>query len=357
MGGSKDIESSAVHFYSVVTSSKNVMGFYHLAALIRKYHQLWKKYLLDPTEGIPAPLQQIAEDKILCFCLTALEIQGIINLDPSKPFINAEPKADWKFRFNPEITPECKEKMLESWNSLGRPYLGWGINMQEYERFVSSRRIEEPTLFYPQDCDMLFDQIHSILLWDIRVPIEETIYEHDGPPKCCLEIDFRKISYETSLAIAFEPTDMDTLECIRELFPQYPEMVPAIIQDYYVWALPRRPEPIKDDLIFNNMKRDKGLDALRKVHSEGVYGCEYSISYKTDLFTKVPLFHRGALRQINEHPELFVELEWDCEMYYIKRNLVEPILEAKYGIRDLMRMRHCRSSRRRRFSSSLPPPY
>lgn len=115
--------------------------------------------------------------------------------------------------------------------------------------------------------------------------------------------------------MTFDDENTDILECILELFPDDLELVPHIITSYHFDSniLPNSSTILTQDL----------EDELKKVHFE-IFACDLVYDRKEpeplagwhfhDLSL---LHHRGAQRQINEHPELFVKQKDNPMMKYI----------------------------------------
>lgn len=299
---------------------KNISKAYSAAVLVRRNYELWEQYLLDPRKGVPAAFQSFAEDTKLVYYLAALSKHGIINLDPSKAFLDVE-------RVNGEYLIERKrpegftEQMLSLWDSLGRPRVNCYDWFERAHDAVFSPLQEGASQYWIYETDSLVGGGGTF--WGGKYyglhPNDDTIdiltHEKKSPGEVICRLDTTSLTSDISLAMVFDSPNIDTLELIRELFPTSPDMITRSIRMYrFLSVFSPFTKAMKDDSLSQELHRD-------------MFGAD--VPYGEGLSHRSPLRHSGALKQIRERPELFEFWAEDPMMNYIYHDLVEPALWEK----------------------------
>lgn len=331
----------ALNLYYCTSICVNMVKFCRVAAAVRDNLWDWNQYVAYPMQGLPPSLKAYADEKAIIYCLAALGKHGIIQLHPSESFVESHGRHDDDETYvsTESILSELDLKELFTlWDSLGRPHVRYLGDIRRShdttEAFLSDNIANKVRFknhnkgFYyhyqdgsePIRFDLCINNCFCENMYRLRInpraPIqcnEEHLY--------ALDFNLERLVMEVSYVMAFDPisdysTGKDILSIIKKLLPLNTEIIPDIIKSYY---LSSTAEPLEETA---------QIAALRKVHREA-FGCE--ILHENISNKHTPLHHRGALKQIWETPELFIDWAEDSNMHHLYYDLVEPALRDKYG--------------------------
>lgn len=325
-----------MNIYYAITASATFVRFYRVAAAVRAEYEDWKQYVAYPMRGLPPSLQSVGGEKEILYCLAAMHKHGVINLDPSKPLWKSMRKYEKIDGWNEPSETDLYE-LFPLWDSLGRPQIYYCCDFNKIhdsrEPFFN-KAIEDPrtvfntslghdrsglTMFSVRSIN--FASGHRIPLYKPRTRIELD-EDHLYTTNICTRPQTKFISY----LMAFDSTTSDILSDVKGLFPNISKLIPQIIRHYYSKA---NSELYRED--------DDLTKALRNVNREA-FGCD--ISYDKGNGSAPRLYHRGALKQIWESPELFIDWAEDMKMHVVFYELVVPVLRAKFepGLRLMKTM-------------------
>lgn len=308
-------------YYFETRKKIRVLQFYQSCLVIRNNFSEWEKYISHSTDGVPPPLQFIAGDRELIFGLALLDKCGIIHLNPNEQFVGGERVGGNEYYINidTEITLECFRDVLPLWGTLGKPSF-FGSNIMDRlsdtdfsnSEFVFAETITKYGVWSTKSTlkEALRKHVDEILKWHFFAPIG--LYEDT------YRLDLIQLVGNVSYVMALEGDDTDILECIRLLFPKFRDLVPSIISEY-------KSECNYIPSYFDELIHQIILD----VHREA-FGC--GIVPGRDRCDKILLQHRGALRQIENHPELFGRWKYLYSREYY--HYVLPALNAKLGLSE-----------------------
>lgn len=311
------IKSDINTTYCEKSLKSRVLKFYQACHLIRKNFSEWEKYISDPTNGVSSPLRSVVEDSELVFGLALLDRFKIIHLNPSEPFVSGKKKSS-KIYIDADVTVESFKEMLPLWERLGRPDLLEGDLMNRISDADFSlsetvhREIQVPdlglVLFDYTYENKLYERVNEVLRWIFFTPI----MHHKGT---VFKLGIADLLSIASFAMAFEGDDTDILECIRVLFPNEPDYVPWIISEYH-----------RESCSLTRC-RDQSLETTRQAVHQEAFGCGVVLGENRD---KTLIHHRGALLQIENHPELFEKWKDPYKVEYTR--YVVPALLKKLGV-------------------------
>lgn len=312
-------------FNSLLLADDYLPTPYIAAVLIRRNYEIWEQYLSDPSKGVPTVFQYFAGNKSLIYYLAALSKHGIINLDPSKPFLNGE-LISGEIHIESERPQGYIEKMLSLWDSLERP------KVNSYRWF----ELAHGAAFSPSRDENIVQN----LFWEADnlvggngwtwgggyfglCPQKDTVHliriERKYPEKVFCRLDTRSLIESISMAMVFDLPEIAILDSISELIPQIPALITESIRLYRVCSIsPPFPKRMM-------------VDTLAQDFHYCMFGLD--VPLEEGLSIDSPLHHSSALKHIRERPELFEAWAEDPEMKYLYRDLVEPLLRKKSCIR------------------------
>lgn len=289
------LRMEAERVYNKYFRRTNASLFYYYATLIRRHNDAWELYVSDATNDIPEPLRPLTDNKVLSFCFAALDILGVINLDPAKTFVAGNPIRGI-ISMEIELTSKHIENILLIWDMLGRPQLGRRNDfLTVVYRMSFSPNFKRNFSWY---CVNYFQSflmgINELLNNEYFVPIKISIDNtNDRTLNLHYTINFWSMIDNASFTMAFDSNGIDTLDSINELFPEYPEFIAEIIHAYYYRStVPRDPT--------DNFAK---LLALREVLYEHFLGGK-----KISIFGGWgEVHHRGALKHLDKFPGITQE--------------------------------------------------
>lgn len=315
------------------SSKRDVLQFFQASYTVRKNFPEWKQNLLNPTDKAQFEPGSVLENSGIVFALALLDKCNVINLDPVKPFVIYE-QTDEDFQLiDAKVTVDKFMEMVPLWNRLGRPEL-FDSDLMEKLSDLDFKNLEsigkdKKLTSGNSDCwdiipeKVLNEHIDELLRWGLSIPISH----HEGS---IFKFDPHKLLISTSLAMALEPEGLDILECIRELFPHDSELIPDIINDYHykVQTIQKDAEYISFRISMQKVALE--LKEAMQLRDEEVYGRDSENAPAHG--GSCDLYHRGALKQIENYPELFDKWKKCDRMKPIYHALVAPAIRKKLGI-------------------------
>lgn len=316
------------------SSKRDVSKVFQASYTVRKNFPEWKKYLLNPTDKAQFEPGSVLDNCGIVFALALLDKCNAVNFDPARPFVIYE-QTDKDFQLiDAKVTVDKFMEMVPLWNRLGRPEL-FDSDLMEKLSDLDFKNLESISrdIFSTSgnsDCwdiipeKVLNEHIDELLRWGLSIPISH----HEGS---IFKFDPHKLLTSTSFAMALEPEGFDILECIRELFHHDSELIPDIIDDYHY-----KVQTIQKDALyirFHIMMQEFGLEPKKEamqLRDEEVYGRD--TENVTGRRGSCDLYHRGALKQIENYPELFDKWKKCDRMKPIYHALVAPAIRKKLGI-------------------------
>lgn len=307
--------------------------FLSTALQIRKNYDDWSEFICNPTKNVSSTLHSIIKDKEIAFRLAILDSYGMIHLDPSHPFITGECENEL-IKLCPASSRLSLEHIIYLWSFLERPKFNFDLlneflhnayeiffnaSMPSFRGFLQRESFE--SIVY-RDTFAKNDFVNQLLMSSLSTFLPNFIFSYSEIWK----LDFKHFISSAALTMAVCGKCADTLSLFRELFPNIEELMPLIVQKYRVMSTYylKNASSISDDSEYNKPGHEPVEYLCYEVFS-GIPWAEPNLSLES------PLYHRGALKEIQEYPEDFTKWKEDPEMDYLYRTLVVPALRAKQG--------------------------
>lgn len=299
-----------------LTMSSTLTTFLHAALIIRKNPTQWKNYLKNPSRRPPKIFDPVVEDKLLIFYLYFCDKLKIFHLDPRYPFLICEKIEKCTFIINGKSDRDLGiiKDVIEMWKSMGSP-------LSESEYGVEVSRIAE-LLKNPSSLKARREPISiGWFFWELTRQFGFHSSLTNSGTSMSTEKGYLDMPYfviEASIAIAFDKNEVNTLELIYELFPQFPEFIPNAVRAYYLSF-------VNCDRIGSNF----GELSQNAWNNISIADSIISEIFNTrdvscDIDENTLLRNQTILKTIDEHPKLFTRWAVDAKMRKLYRRLIDP---------------------------------
>lgn len=293
-------------------SSSRFITFFRAALTIRLNYPQWLKFVKAPSSGPPPMVfEPFADDSLLLFFLHFCDYTNIVNLNPQYPFMICEKSSPEVFAVHIKNLDQANVmKTLEKmWLAFGSPLRDTYFKLH-FDSPLSDTESDESC----EDCDA--NELKELFIdlleqFDFaHIAYDENDYDD------LLFIDkvyfiVPELIANASVALAYDNSEVNTLEIMRELFPTFPDFV-SRIAGKYVKALTRKLPPH-----YTIPRSSKARRVL-----EERFNCE--IRYETaDNGHPPPLHHQSILSTVKDHPEFFIWWAGDPELSTIYSELIK----------------------------------
>lgn len=291
-------------FKSTMSPSR-LSTFLKAALVIRHNYLQWCKFL-DNSSKPPIELNSLANDELLVFFLFWCDAINVISLNPYDPFLICDTVED-QF-VHPTFVIRAKDgklsitkKVLEKWKMLNMPGKdsSWGKNLTSVDR-----KLSDGNSAYKLD-DLNIGSEFYLLAYTFDLTC---MTDNSGNKRYTEEIilDMNELVMKCSTALAFDDSDCNTLEIVRRLFPQFPELVGEISKHY----------------VLTSRIYDTPISSNRREILDDIFD-PTSLDYQYD--ERTPLWNSSILSMIESHPELYARWAIEPRLRVLYRKYIDPV--------------------------------
>lgn len=304
-----------------LSAPATITKFLHAALLIRQNKAQWTRFLNNPSKKAPKVFEMFAYDKLFVFYLYLCDAMKIFHLDPRFPFLVCEQKDTRTFVINGQADDhlETIKRIIKEWYLIGSPWKEseWGVELVKI-----SEKLKEISFASKQKGNISIGWHFWVLTrrFGFKLSLSD-IGQSSSTDKGYL--DMFSFEEDLSVAIAFDK-EINTLELLYELFPQFPELPSNVVKKYYLSITNSGNCALEDEFtaceheIISNENQDQTQTArhfLTKMF-------ETKIWYD-GMDENIPLRNQSILDTVQNHPEIFSHWATDSSMLKLYRELID----------------------------------
>lgn len=291
----------------IVLIPARLSKFLRAALLIRHHYSHWCEFLKDTTQPPSIQLQSVIEDKVLLFLLFWCDAIKVFHLNPGYPFLICESVPEFTRVFGDyhicaeEETPEIIDSVLEVWKRMRMPGSNtkWGKALADVEERLRNGRGS--------------GEFNDVNIGGIFFDLAKTYclgFINDKSGQIChvegIALNMDNFVKSCSAALAFDRADENSLDVVRELFPQFPDLV-GNISKQYVFSSRTFVEPY-----FSVRK-----EILKELFDNKLLGLVYD--------ERTPMYNHSILSMIRSHPQLYARWAVEPKLRVLYHELTDQV--------------------------------
>lgn len=299
---------------------------FHAVVLIRENHTLWEKYLHNPSQSPPHIFESFIGDKLLVFFLFFSDRVSLFHLDPRFQFVNCDlPPSPYGndlrvshyrirsrglrqendselilrkqliVRRKTDYDSQIVKSLVKMYFSLGSPlrHTLLGEYMVSAAESLKNPESDELASDYMDHLNTIARAFGFSFVATVCKGASTSRNSHTY-------FNMGEFVREASVAIAYDCSEINTLENIHKLFPQYEGLIGAISREYVV-SIKRK-----------NRNLPHGSPELPRELIEKKFDCK--INYD-DIVHVTQVYNRSLVAMMKKHPELYGGWSTDVSLF------------------------------------------